>query len=411
MGLRGDPHYYYEGRFVYSADRTAFRIESEILKFDKLADGSSEGMRDLSLTLEFANTSPSKSSNVFAMSTIAFGSLHTGTTLQKNSGLGTDKATKYSTPWLPLPPVPDSAKALMVEGRAAGENLAKTITSMQQIYVSQVDSNSNLARGSNGDLSKKSIDEFLERIDRTKVKARLDKIDAKIAEVSEEIGNQAIMLDASVVKLSVDLEKERQGLEGAKAIEHARDARIEFLVLNGALATRREDLADYLAKRAELSVLVDARRTLTGFSGTIERSAKRLERFTPFTVSATIEEKREANGFLQFIADVFSSAQPTLSSELKAALDPKTKKELEEKEVAAEAALADQLNLLRKNARLAILAVQGAEIELRLLNPAANEVQQHNAKIKLEKAVFGAVDACHKAWRKSVQPPECSLYL
>lgn len=406
IGLHGNPYFYYEGRFVYSIDRSAFRIESEVIKYDRTIKDGSTGVRGLALNFSFALPSASSDGNVFATTTIQLGNLRTGTTVERSSAVVTENATKYSTPWMPLPSVSDNLKTALSEAQFASENLVSTMGNLKKTYVARIDSEAKIQG-----IAESDVDLFLTAIDQGKVKAKLTEIRNNIALLSKEITDEMISLDDTVVTLREKLEKERKGLDGAKEVERAISARIALLKARNELARKRGKLKVLIDVLAEVTILETADRNLYKFSDSINRFAVQLAQFTPFTVKVTIVEKRDANAVLKFLADVFTAAKPNLVAGIGEEIDPKTKKELEDKEKATEAARQDEFSTLRKVAALTILKVQGTEIELRLLKPDAGEIVRHNAEVKFQTAVFEASNACQKAVRKLAHPPECAPYL
>ena len=411
VGLQGNPYFYYEGRFVYSMDLSAFRIESAVIKYDRtIADGTS-GFRNIALEFKFSLPHTADSGNAFAVGKIPLELIYTGTTLQGSPDIGTSSATKYSTPWMPLPPLNENTRAMLAHGKAASENLKLTINRLKGIYVSRVDPTAEDTMDRIGAVSTTHVETFLGAVDQKKVTKTLKSIDAGIDMLSDQIGRKTMRLDDAIIALNLKLVKERRGLEGVEAIEYARDARMEVLEARSELTRKREKLKLYIGIKSDLTALKKAKDELYLILTAIKVIEAKLKTFVPFTIAATIAEKRSVHPMRKFFADIFSSAKPSVTRELKSALDPKARHELEEQKKAAEEARQDNFNMLRRNAVLAALEVRGAEITLRLLGPNTDEIQRHTAEVKLRTAVFEAVDACQKAVRKSAQPVECAPYL
>lgn len=406
IGLQGNPYFYYEGRFVYSPDGSAFRIESAVIKYDRTIEDGGAGVRGLALNFSFALPSASADGKVFASATIPLGNRRTGTTLE-GSLLGTTNATTYSTPWMPLPSVNENVKSALSEARLAYKNLTSTMANLKKTYVTQIDP---MAKKKSKTISEWDTEKLVNLIDQDKVDAKLAEIRRMSKSLSEEIAAETIRLDDTVVTLMDKLDKEHKGLDGIEETERSINTRISLLKALSTLARKKENLKILIDNEAEVTTLKTAKRDLKYINATINKITKQLNQFTPFTVTATIVEKRDSNAVLKFFADVFAAAKPNLVSAIKTEIDPKTKKELEEKEKAAETARQDEFNNLRKVAALAVLKVKGAEIELRLLKPDANEIERHNAVVKFQTAVFEAADACQKAKRKLAHPPECAPY-
>ena len=365
------------------------------------------------MALKFAFSLPhaADSGSVFAIGKIPLEFIHTGTTLHGSPDIGTENATKYSTPWMPLPSLTENTKALLARGRIASENLKSTINRLKDTYISRVDPTAKDAMEHIDGVLKNDVENFLSAVDQEKINEALRSIDTGIDILSDRISHEAMRLDGTIVELNLNLERERGGLDGAEAIEHARDSRIDLLNAQAELTRKREKLKLHIEVMSEVTSLKTVGRDLRLMLDTINVIEKKLAKYTPFAVTATIVEKRIVNTIRKFFADVFSSAKPSVAAELKSALDPKERHELEEKQRALEEARQDNVDMLRRNAVLAALMVHGTEIDLRLLRPDVDEIQRHTAEVKLRTAVFQAVEACKKAVRKSAQPVECAPYL
>ena len=411
IGLHGNPYFYYEGRFVYSIDRSAFRIEYEVIKYDRTVKDGGTGVRGLALNFSFAVPSASSDGNVFATTTIQLGNLRTGTTVERSSAVVTENATKYSTPWMPLPSVSENVKTALSNAQSVSENLMSTMAALKKTYITRIDSQAKITMDEIEGITESDVEMLVKAIDQDKVTAMLTDIRYYIELLSKEITDETISLDDTVVTLREKLDKERKGLDGTKEVERAISARITLLNARNELARKREKLKVLIDVLTDVTILETADHDLKRISDSINLYAIQLATFTPFTVKVTIVERREANAVLKFLADVFSAAKPDLVAVIEAEIDPKTKKELEDKEKATEAARRNEFSTLRKVAALNILKMQGAEIELRLLKPDASEIVRHNAEVKFQTAGFEAADACQKAVRKLAHPPECAPYL
>ena len=410
VGLHGDPNFYYEGRFVYSSDRSAFRIESVSFRYARTIGEGTAGNRKLALTLSFFDASGSNE-KAFAAATIPFGDISTGTDYQGSPYLGTTRATSYSTPWMSLPPLSENLKELLAEANVALANLESTLSTLKSTYVSFVDAESKKANDLTGPASKRAVETFLDGLDGRRVDGVLRNLEEKIERLNEVLLNSSYQTDDTVVDLKLKLDQERRGLQGGDAIEHQRDTRIAILRARTKVGRLQENLKKAIQMRDAVMALKTASGDLRDIESRVDRLAKSVSMFAPFTVQATVVEIGAANPITKFLADVFSSAKPGVGTELKSALDPKTRRALEEAEQTADEARQDEFQTLRKAAALTVLKVRGAEIELRLLKVDASEIDRHNAETKLQTAVFEAVHACQKAARRSAHPSECALYL
>ena len=411
IGLQGDPNFYYEGRFVYSFDGAAFRIESQVIRYKKTIKDGASGVRGLALNFSFALPSSSAEGNVFATATIPFGNLRTGAELERSPSVGTEFATTYSTPWMPLPSINEDAKKALSQARLAQENLISTMATLKKTYVTHVDEKAEQSMDNINTTNESDLKSLVDTIDQDKIKDKLEEITNLIDLLSKEIVEKTIDHDDKIVALKERLDKERGGLDGTKEIERSIGARVSLLNAQRALERKKKELKDKVKIMAEVSMLKTADHDLHSIKESINKTAMHLEQLTPFTVTVSLVEKRDNNAILKFFADIFKAAKPDLVAAVKARVDPKTKKEWENIEKAAEAARQNEFNSLRKNAALAVSKVQGAEIELLLLKPDVNELERHNTHVKLQSANFDATDACQKAMRKSAHPPECAPYL
>ena len=312
---------------------------------------------------------------------------------------------------MPLPSVSENVKTALSEAQLASENLISTMAKLKKTYVTRIDSAAKITMDNIKGITESDVEMLVIAINQDKVNAKLAEIRKDIALLSKEITDEMIRLDDTVVTLREKLDKERKGLDGAEEVERAISARETLLKARNELARKREKLKVLIDLLAEVTILETVDRDLDKISKSINKYAIHLAQFTPFMVRMTIVEKRDANAVLKFLADVFTAAKPNLVAAIEAEIDPKTKKELEDKEKATEAARQDEFSTLRKVAALTILKVQGAEIELRLLKLDASEIVRHNAEVKFQTAVFEATNACQKAVRKLAHPPECAPYL
>ena len=399
LGLRGNPYFYYEGHLVYSADGSAFRINTAVVKYEKTIEYGSTGVRDLAVDFYFATPSAALEGKVFAAAKVPLGGIETGTTVKVSD------SEAYSTPWMPLPAIGENEKVALSEARLTTANLVETMSSLKRTYERIV------KKPNKESLPVQGVKEFVAGIDQDVVDRALKKIDSDIVKVVKNIGRETLWLDDTVANLGDKLDQQRKGLKGADETQRAVNARIARLNAQNMVAKLREELKDLLEMKAEVSTLKSVERDLSSFEERLRKLAKQLAHFAPFTLTVAVTETREANPVIKFVADVFSRAKPGLVAAVKEEIDPKTKKELEDKEKATKAAREDEFYSLRKAAARAVIDVQSAEIELRLLKADVDELQRHNAEAKLRAAALEAEDACRKAERKSAQPPECAPYL
>ena len=411
IGLQGNPHFYYEGRFVYSHDHTAFRIESANIRYAKTSEEGGTGVRHLELVVAFLSPSATAREKTFATATIPIGIFSTGTDLLGAPEIGTGTATTFSSPWMPLPPIGDNVKELLAEAKVAVGNLGSTLSSLKTSYIAHVDPDAVEAIALDAPASSTSVQEFLEQVKMEDIDQALMEFGDKIRLLNEGIVQKSYELDDGILKLNLKLYHEKHGLEGVDALVFERDTRLKVMAARTRLATLRSELKTAVDGRAAVKVLTTATRDLRYIVSSVELLANTVRKFGPFTVKVTLSEKRRGNPVLKFFADVFSSAKPDVARELKASLDPLTMRELEEKELKEEEARQDEFLSLRKAAALAVQTVRGAEIELRLLDANASEMQRHNAETKLQTAVFDAAYACQRSARRSAHPTECAPYL
>lgn len=412
LGLQGDPHFYYEGRVVYSPDHSAFRIEGANIRYTKTLEDERPGVRDLELSLKFLSPSATGKEKTFAMGIIPIGPLSTGTDLLGGLKIGTGTVAKFSSPWMPLPSIDEKVKQLLAEARTAIGNLGSTLSDLKTTYSRHVNPNVADAIGSDR-WEEVGVEEFLRRLngEHEHINRAVQEFDKKIETLNAEVTQKTYQLDEGIRKLNLKLILEEQGLEGVDALIFERDSKLKAMIARTGLNKQRSELESAVHARAAVKALATASRDLGNIKGNVEQLASVVRSFGPFTVEVAVSERRERNPVLKFFADVFSSAKPSLRDELKAALDPKTKRELEEKELQEAEKRQDEFLTLRKAAALAVRMVRGAEIKLRLLGSTAGEIERHDAETKLHTAVLDAAYACQRAARRSAQPTECAPYL
>lgn len=411
LGLQSDPWFYYEGQFVYSADGTAFRIETQVVNYQRTLKSGGRGTRGLSLALTFSIPGSNGTGTAFAAATIPFGDITTSDTREGQPLLGTSAAASFSSPWLPMPPISTESTAALSDARLRLSGLNETAIAIKSAYISHVDKTAREQIEPIDVSIDSGIEQLVKAVDKEKVKVTLDKLAQGITTVTAEIVADRITLDERIVALERAREKEASRLTGVEEIQREIALERALLTARNALQTKEIALARAIEARGEVRPLLDVERTLKSAAEHLQTDANRLRRFRPFTISASVTEKQDANAVLAFLAAVFNKAKEGLSQVAKNELDPAARKALQEQQEKDNAARQDAFNDERKKATMAVISVQGAEIDLELLPIDAGPAVVHQRRAALRSAQLDAIAACQKAARLGAQPGLCSPYL
>ena len=144
----------------------------------------------------------------------------------------------------------------------------------------------------------------------------------------------------------------------------------------------------------ELDTLSSAKARYDILTDLITDDAKWIGNISPFSVTATVTETRDASKFLKFLADVFAGSKAGIKTVLKNQFDPKTIAALKAKAKEAEINRIEDINKKKIDALSAALEAQGKQIALDSLVPSVGPTATHKAESDLLKAVLSAQIKC-----------------
>lgn len=405
FGMKSDPWFYYEGRFVYAVDGTAFRIDTEAVRYARNLKNGGKGKRGLAVSIIFALPGGTNNGTSFATATIPLGNLEAPTTRRGTPELGTSNAAIFSTPWLPMPAVNANIKTNLTNARLRVANRKTNISKIKQAYKT-------VAPNAEVPLENAQSEEEINKlIDQSAIATNLSNLTQQIGQLSAQIAEQRANLDGTFVNLTKALLKERAGLEGAMEIERQIEVNRKLLDFKTAVVKNEEKLRQLIDAKMNVESLKTAGRDLNSLNLLLKRDSDELAQFQPFNLNVEVTEKKESSAVLKFFADVFTAAQPGLVAAVKAEIDPKTRKELEDQERKDEEKRQDDFNKIHQDAVVATLTVQGAEIDIDLLKSDASASDRHAKEVALRTAKLDATAKCQKAARIGAQPTECSQFL
>ncbi len=366
FGLVSEPWFYYEGRISYSHDSSAFRIQTAFADYRRTLKDGGSGTRGMVLTFQFATPSADGKGSAFAATSIPLDHLETSTSLATKLLTGTSLAvtgggqtTAYGSSWMPLPALSDGAKTIL--GLAGSRRASLDAL----ILKSEVDYKTLLNKPNGAD--------------------RLEAVSSDT--VNSEVDRELVKVDAEIGRLKANIEAGR------------------------AVPKSEKELAEVVERKTALKTLREAKSQIEQAAKLVAVDESYMSKVTPFTLTATVSETRNANKLLQFLASVFKSAKPDIKTALKNEFDPKTKQTLKEAAEVAEVARINDANTKRKDAILAVLGVQSKQIALDSLTSAATASAVQTARVELRTAEIDAEIKCQAANRLGISPPECAPYL
>jgi len=416
-----DPWFYYEGNLIYSNDGTSFRIQTSAMNYKSTMYEGRQGERGLGILFSFSKPGSALGGTTFAMgNVITAQNFPTGFALteQPMSGAGNlpglpEVSTAFGTGWLPLPALSEVNKTALTSVRNAAKSFStgqKIIIPLLEKYLGAV-----LARKYAAISALEAKVAWFEQGQLDRIKNEMITRKTIIKALKKERFTKMRAINSPLTAAAT---AEWKALKTRSKLEIASKNRENTVgAFDGAVRVAQIDIeiAKVNLELGELKQLLAVPVSLNKANVDRKVSKERLIAFEPFTVSATLTEKKDANAVLQFFADVFTKANEGdngLSAILKSKLDPAAIKTAKKQAKTEKETLLVTTSTKRSEAILAAMTVTIRQSELDSLSDDITDAARAEKRLNLRKAELDAEAKCSVLSRTyNLEPIECGPYL
>lgn len=419
FGLTTSPPFYYEGRFVYSTDRTSFRISTAALLSSARMMDHKPALRNLSLTFTFTKPDSGKATP-FAVGTINLGPVKDAIFIDKNPLLGSSTAnltvqSALGTGYMPLPALDTMASTALTTAQSRVETMRKDIdTHAVKLDALEIDgfTGPNPSYRDAGDWVGAFVDQFNNDATRSALGSLLEATKLEIERLKKGIERLRMETDDKLVAARIALDDARNPLQGAAAAARALQRQEELMARKNELSAREDELLRMNTRKADLEALRAAAPDLAAKLARVNQDKGDFTYFQPYSLTVLLDEVRPPNRALAFMGSWLGSkgAREGVTTALKEELDPITRRELEEKATKAAEDRVVARDSARTEALTAVLDYRGTEITMESLAADADIAVRHTAMRNMELKRLAAEIACRKARDLEVAPSGCSAF-